>query len=165
MRTLITDVLAYSQIAMSAAPVPTDLGAIARVIRDLKGDITTRAADGGPLRNRCMPFRCAYCKPAGNALKFRRKDVAPFSKYSRASTNGDGFAQSVWTTALASAGVQRKDLSDVWRPCADEYQDGDRPWEFAEISSGTRRDCRDEHYGQGNFCPASPCRPRGSKGS
>ena len=111
MRTLITDVLAYSQIAMSAAPfAPTDLGAIAReVVADLElvvadtggrievGDLPVIDADATQMRQ-------LFRNLLGNALKFRRKDSAPVVKFSTwakadglcaltVSDNGIGFKQ------------------------------------------------------------------------
>jgi signal transduction histidine kinase len=97
MRTLITDVLAYSQIATSAAPfVPTDLGAIAReVVSDLK---TSIADMGGRVEVGQLPvidadaiqMRQLLQNLLGNALKFRRRDVAPLVQL-HASTGDDGF--------------------------------------------------------------------------
>jgi len=84
MRTLITDVLAYSQIATSAAPfVPTDLDAIAgEVVSELKMSIvdTGGRVEVGPLPVidvDAVQMRQLLQNLLGNALKFRRKDVAP----------------------------------------------------------------------------------------
>ena len=96
MRTLITDVLAYSQIATSAAPfVPTDLGAIAReVMSDLETSIGAMGArvEVGPLPvidADAVQMRQLLQNLLGNALKFRRKDVAPLVQL-QAATGGDG---------------------------------------------------------------------------
>jgi light-regulated signal transduction histidine kinase (bacteriophytochrome) len=97
MRTLITDVLAYSQIATSAAPfLPTDLGAIAR---EVVADLETSIADmGGRVEVGPLPvidadavqMRQLLQNLLGNAFKFRRKGVAPLVQLN-AATNGDGF--------------------------------------------------------------------------
>jgi light-regulated signal transduction histidine kinase (bacteriophytochrome) len=97
MRTLITDVLAYSQIATSAAPfVPTELGEIAQeVVADLKTSIDDVGGrvEVGPLPVidvDAVQMRQLLQNLLGNALKFRRKDVAPLVQL-RASTDGNGF--------------------------------------------------------------------------
>jgi len=97
MRTLITDVLAYSQIAMSAAPfAPTDLGAI---VRDVVSDLELVIADtGGRVEVGELPvidadaaqMRQLFRNLLGNALKFRRKDSAPVVQL-RALSAADGF--------------------------------------------------------------------------
>jgi signal transduction histidine kinase len=84
MRTLISDLLAYSQIATSETPfVATDLAAIARnVVADLEtsiadaggrvdvGELPVIDADGPQMRQLLQNLLT-------NALKFRRKDIAP----------------------------------------------------------------------------------------
>ena len=95
MRTLITDVLAYSQIATSAAPfVPTDLDAIAgEVVADLKMSIvdTGGRVEVGPmpvLDVDAVQMRQLLQNLLGNALKFRRKDVAPVVKLHASMVSG-----------------------------------------------------------------------------
>jgi signal transduction histidine kinase len=91
MRTLISDLLSYSQITTAAQPfVPTDLSEIARaVIVDLEaviaddgarivvGDLPTLQAD--PLQMRQLLQNLL-----GNALKYRRKDQPPVVRLSAA---------------------------------------------------------------------------------
>lgn len=111
MRTLISDLLAYSQIATSAAPfVATDLAAIAR---DVVADLETSIADtGGRIEVGKLPvidadalqMRQLLQNLLGNALKFRRKDVVPVVRLGTSSSsnghctitvtdNGIGFKQ------------------------------------------------------------------------
>ena len=111
MRTLITDLLAYSQIATSAAPfAPTDLAAIAR---DVVADLETSIADAGgrvdvgalPVIDADAPqMRQLLQNLLGNAFKFRRKDAAPVVQLGASSSrngvctitvtdNGIGFKQ------------------------------------------------------------------------
>ena len=124
------------QIATSAASfVPTDLGEIAHEVRP---DVDRRRAAEWTL-DRCrssmsMPFRCAnYCKPAGHALKFRRKDVAPHVQL-RASTDGDGFAQS----RLFAEWSKRS--SNVQRPMRERsIQARDRPGDLPKDCRAARR--------------------------
>jgi PAS domain S-box-containing protein len=97
MRTLITDVLAYSQIATSAAPfTPTDLDAIARevvcdlemVIADTRGRV--ELGELPVIDADAMQMRQLFRNLLGNALKFRRKDSAPVVQL-RALSAADGF--------------------------------------------------------------------------
>lgn len=95
MRTLISDLLAYSQVAISAEPfIATDLSAVARgVVADLEtsigeaharvdvGDLPTIEAD--PLQMRQLLQNLL-----GNALKFRRKDVDPAVRLAAISSDG-----------------------------------------------------------------------------
>lgn len=107
MRTLITDVLAYSQIATSGAPfAPTDLGAIAR---DVVSDLELLIADTGArievgtlpvIDADAMQMRQLFRNLLGNALKFRRKDSAPVVQL-RASATADGFC----TIAVSDNGI------------------------------------------------------------
>ena len=97
MRTLISDLLAYSQIAVSKEPfTATDLGAIARdVVADLEAVIADSGAhiDVGdlPVIDADAPqMRQLLQNLLGNALKFRRKDVEPVVRL-RASGSSDGF--------------------------------------------------------------------------
>ena len=96
MRTLISDLLAYSQVATSAAPfVATDLAAIARdVVADLE---TSIAETGGRVEVGALPvidadalqMRQLLQNLLGNALKFRRKDTPPVVRLG-ASSSSDG---------------------------------------------------------------------------
>ena len=84
MRTLIQDLLAYSQVATSALPfAPTSLSAIAR---EVVADLETSIADtGARIDVRALPaidadapqMRRLLQNLLGNALKFRRSDTAP----------------------------------------------------------------------------------------
>jgi two-component system CheB/CheR fusion protein len=97
MRTLITDVLAFSQIAASVEPfTTTDLGEVARdVVIDLE---TSVANSGGRIDVGYLPvidadahqMRRLFQNLLGNALKFRRKDTPPVVRLD-ASVSGDGF--------------------------------------------------------------------------
>jgi len=96
MRTLITDVLAYSQVATSAKPfTPSDLGAIAHeVVSDLKPSIVDAGGrvEIGPLPvidADAAQMRQLLQNLVGNALKFQRKDVAPVVQLN-ASIGSDG---------------------------------------------------------------------------
>jgi signal transduction histidine kinase len=96
MRTLISDLLAYSQVATSTAPfVATDLAAIAR---DVVADLETSIADtGGRVEVGELPvidadalqMRRLFQNLLGNALKFRQKDTAPVVSLG-ASSSSDG---------------------------------------------------------------------------
>ncbi|HMA24898.1 MAG TPA: ATP-binding protein [Gemmatimonadaceae bacterium] len=107
MRTLITDLLAYSQIATSvAAFAPTDLAAIAR---DVVADLETSIADtGGRIDLGALPvidadapqMRQLLQNLLGNALKFRRKDAAPVVQLG-ASSSRDG----VCTISVTDNGI------------------------------------------------------------
>ena len=84
MRTLINNLLAYSQVTMRAQPfAATDLSGIARdVITDLE---TTIAEAGGRIEIDTLPvieadalqMRQLFQNLLGNAIKYRRKDQAP----------------------------------------------------------------------------------------
>ena len=96
MRTLISDLLAYSQVATSSEPfAATDLAAIAR---EVVTDLETAIADaGGRIAVAELPvidadalqMRRLLQNLLGNALKFRRKDV-PVVVDLGASSSGDG---------------------------------------------------------------------------
>jgi len=96
MRTLISDLLAYSQVATSSEPfAATDLAAIAR---EVVTDLETAIADaGGQVEVSELPvidadalqMRRLLQNLLGNALKFRRKDV-PVVVDLGASSSGDG---------------------------------------------------------------------------
>jgi PAS domain S-box-containing protein len=96
MRTLISDLLAYSQVATSSEPfAATDLAAIAR---EVVTDLETAIADaGGRIAVAELPvidadalqMRRLLQNLLGNALKFRRKDV-PVVVRLGASSSGDG---------------------------------------------------------------------------
>ena len=84
MRTLISDLLAYSQIASRATPfAPTSLAAVAReVVADLE---TSISGSGGRIEVGPLPaidadalqMRQLFQNLLGNALKFRRTDTPP----------------------------------------------------------------------------------------
>jgi signal transduction histidine kinase len=107
MRTLIIDLLAYSQVATSTAPfVATDLTSIAR---DVVADLETSIADtGGRVEVATLPvieadapqMRQLLQNLVGNALKFRRKDVPPVVRLG-ASSSRDGF----WTITVTDNGI------------------------------------------------------------
>jgi PAS domain S-box-containing protein len=111
MRTLISDLLAYSQIATSETPfATTDLGAIAR---DVLADLETSIADAGgrvdvgelPVIEADAPqMRQLFQNLLANALKFRRTDAPPVVRLETSSQrngsrtitvtdNGIGFKQ------------------------------------------------------------------------
>ena len=95
MRTLISDLLSYSQVATSADPlVATDLAAVARgVLADLEtsigeaharvevGDLPIIEADPVQMRQLLQNL-------LGNALKFRRKDMEPAVRLAAISSDG-----------------------------------------------------------------------------
>ncbi|HEV8409409.1 MAG TPA: ATP-binding protein [Gemmatimonadaceae bacterium] len=107
MRTLINDLLAYSQVATRAVPfVSTDLGKIAReVIADLE---TAIADDGALVEVGVLPvleadpvqMRQLLQNLLGNALKYRRKDQAPVIRLgsSRSSPRN-------WTITVTDNGI------------------------------------------------------------
>ena len=89
MRTLINDLLLYSQVSTRAQSfVPTDL---ARVARDVIADLETAIADGGG-RIEVGPLPVIDADPLqmrrllqnliGNALKYRREDASPMVQLS-----------------------------------------------------------------------------------
>jgi signal transduction histidine kinase len=96
MRILISDLLAYSQVATSSEPfAATDLAAIAReVVTDLETSISEA---GGRVEVGALPvidadalqMRRLFQNLVGNALKFRRKDSPPIVRLG-ASSAGDG---------------------------------------------------------------------------
>jgi signal transduction histidine kinase len=97
MRTLISDVLTYSQIATSAEPfAPTDLAAIARdVVADLETAIAEATArvdvtELPVIDADALQMRRLLQNLLANALKFRRKD-APVVVRVGAATSSDGF--------------------------------------------------------------------------
>jgi signal transduction histidine kinase len=94
MRALISDLLAYSQVATSSEPfVATDLAAIAReVVADLE---TSIAEAGGRVEVGELPMidadalqmRRLFQNLVANALKFRRKDSSPVIRLGASSSN------------------------------------------------------------------------------
>ncbi|HEX8945611.1 MAG TPA: ATP-binding protein [Gemmatimonadaceae bacterium] len=107
MRTLISDLLAYSQVATSTQPfVATDLAAVARgVVADLEtsiGDAGGRIEVGElPVIDADAPqMRQLLQNLLGNALKFRQKDVPPIVRLD-ATTSVDG----VCTITVADNGI------------------------------------------------------------
>jgi PAS domain S-box-containing protein len=95
MRTLISDLLSYSQVATSADPfVATDLAAVARgVVADLEASIGEAHArvDVGDLpiiEADPLQMRQLLQNLLGNALKFRRKDIEPTVRLTAISSDG-----------------------------------------------------------------------------
>lgn len=96
MRILISDLLAYSQVATSAEPFgATDLAAIAR---DVVADLETSISEAGGrvevgelpvIEADALQMRRLLQNLLGNALKFRRKDSPPVVRLG-ASSSGDG---------------------------------------------------------------------------
>jgi signal transduction histidine kinase len=106
MRTLISDLLAYSQVATSAEPfAATDLAAVARgVVGDLEtsiGDARGRIEVGElPVIDADAPqMRQLFQNLLGNALKFRQKGVAPIVRLGATSVDG------VCTITVADNGI------------------------------------------------------------
>jgi PAS domain S-box-containing protein len=107
MRTLIQDLLAYSQVATGALPfAPTSLAAIAReVVADLE---TAIAETGGRIEVRGLPaidadapqMRRLLQNLLGNAIKFRRSDT-PLMVHLDASVSRDGMC----TITVADNGI------------------------------------------------------------
>jgi signal transduction histidine kinase len=95
MRTLINDLLTYSQVTMRVQPfVSTDLAGIAR---EVIGDLETAVADaGGRVEVGQLPvidadpiqMRQLLQNLVGNALKYRQKDVPPVVRLSDSSPGG-----------------------------------------------------------------------------
>jgi len=114
MRTLINDLLAYSQIGTNAAAfAPTSLAAIAReVVADLE---TTVADTGGRIEVGALPpidadasqMRQLFQNLLSNALKFRRPGVAPVVQLG-ASISRDG----VCTITVTDNGIGFKQEHD-----------------------------------------------------
>jgi PAS domain S-box-containing protein len=111
MRTLINDLLSYSQVAASSEPVvPVDLAAIARdVIIDLE---TTIAEAGGRVEVGALPvieanapqMRQLLQNLVGNALKFRQKHEPPVVRLVGAQTvNG------MWAITVTDNGIGFRD--------------------------------------------------------
>jgi signal transduction histidine kinase len=107
MRTLVSDVLTYSQVAVRTEPfTPTDLGAIAReVVLDLEATVTENDAhiDVGALpiiEADALQMRQLLQNLLGNALKFRRRDVKSVVQL-HALESGDGFC----TIAVTDNGI------------------------------------------------------------
>lgn len=96
MRTLISDLLAYSQIAASGnAFALTELAAIAR---DVVGDLETAIADAGGridvgelpvIEADATQIRQLFQNLLGNAIKFRRKDAPPVVRLDASRSNDD----------------------------------------------------------------------------
>jgi len=111
MRTLINDLLSYSQVATRTEPfVRVDLTAIVReVIVDLE---TAIAEAGGRVDVGVLPvvdadptqMRQLFQNLVGNALKFRRNDEPPVIRLAAAGTL-DGF----WSITVADNGIGFKD--------------------------------------------------------
>jgi signal transduction histidine kinase len=107
MRSLINDLLSYSQVATSADPfVPVDLTAIARgAVVDLE---TVIADAGGRVDVGVLPvidadppqMRQLFQNLLGNALKFRRKEEPPVIRFDASSTP-DG----MWSITVADNGI------------------------------------------------------------
>jgi signal transduction histidine kinase len=114
MRTLIGDLLAYSQIKTNAAAfAPTSLAAI---VREVVADLETTISDtGGRIEVGTLPaidadasqMRQLMQNLLSNALKFRRPDVAPVIKVS-ASISRDG----VCTISVTDNGIGFKQEHD-----------------------------------------------------
>ena len=114
MRTLISDLLAYSQIATTAAAfAPTSLAAVAReVVADLE---TTISDTGGRIEVGTLPaidadasqMRQLVQNLLSNALKFRRPDVPPLIRLG-ASISRDG----VCTITVTDNGIGFKQEHD-----------------------------------------------------
>lgn len=111
MRTLVSDVLTYSQTAVRAEPfTATDLGAVARdVVLDLEPAIAACDAhvDVGELpviEADAVQMQQLLQNLLGNALKFRRRDVKPVVRL-HASESAEGFR----TFTVADNGIGIKD--------------------------------------------------------
>jgi signal transduction histidine kinase len=114
MRTLIGDLLAYSQIATSATQfAPTSLAAIAR---EVVADLETAIADtGGRIEVGTLPaidadaaqMRRLLQNLLGNALKFRRPDVAPIVRLGASISRND-----ICTITVADNGIGFKQEHD-----------------------------------------------------
>ena len=95
MRTLINDLLTYSQVTTRVQPfVPTDLAGIAR---EVIADLETAVADAGgrvevgelPVIDAdALQMRQLLQNLLGNALKYRRKDAPPVVKLSSSCSHG-----------------------------------------------------------------------------
>jgi signal transduction histidine kinase len=111
MRTLINDLLSYSQVATSAEPlVPVNLATIAHeVIVDLETTIADAGArvDVGPLpiiEANAPQMRQLLQNLLGNALKFRRQGERPVIRISSSAT-----APGMWAITVADNGIGFKE--------------------------------------------------------
>ncbi|HWH51491.1 MAG TPA: ATP-binding protein [Gemmatimonadaceae bacterium] len=111
MRSLINDLLSYSQVAASAEPfVLTDLAAIAR---DVVADLETTIADSdgrieiGPLpiiEASAPQMRQLFQNLLGNALKFRRMNTPPVVQIT-----GSEAAHGAWVITVTDNGIGFRD--------------------------------------------------------
>jgi PAS domain S-box-containing protein len=175
MRTLITDVLAYSQIATSATPfVPTDLDAIAgEVVSELKMSIvdTGGRVEVGPLPVidvDAVQMRQLLQNLLGNALKFAARTWRRLSNSTRR-WSAAGFAKSrSRTTALASSRSTEKRSFGCSSVCmrGRSIQAPGSVWRFAErLSSATAARSPRRALRVRERRSTSPCQSRGLKRS
>ncbi len=112
MRTLINDLLAYSQVSTRAQRfIPTDLG---RIAREVIGDLETAIADeGGRVEVGELPvieadpllMRQLLQNLVGNAIKYRKKDEPPVVRLS-----GTQAGNRYWRIMVADNGIGFNEL-------------------------------------------------------